>query len=371
VEIEFASNGSEFFLLQFRPQTPGRGMVAASIRKDVPAEDVLFTANRYVSNGRTGDITHIVYVDPEKYQALGELDDLATVGRVVARLNALLPKRQFILMGPGRWGSRGDIKLGVNVTYSDISNTAMLVEIARRHGGYLPDLSFGTHFFQDLVEASIRYLPLYPDDPDVEFNERFFRTAPNELEGLVPEHADLAGVIKVIDVSRASGGKVLRVLMNADLDEALGMLTSAGAPADLAEEDAVSIVDSGEEHWRWRLRMAERLAAQVDPDGSGVIALYVIGSAKNATAGPGSDIDLLIHFRGNDEQRRELERWLEGWSLCLDEMNYLRTGYRAGGLLDVHFVTDEDIAGRSSYSVKIGASTDAAWPLKLKQTTRS
>ena len=78
-------------------------------------------------------------------------------------------------MGPGRWGSRGDIKLGVSVTYSDINNTAVLIEIARQKGNYVPDLSFGTHFFQDLVEADIRYLPLYPDDARVVFNEAFFR----------------------------------------------------------------------------------------------------------------------------------------------------------------------------------------------------
>ena len=69
-------------------------------------------------------------------------------------------------MGPGRWGSRGDIRLGVPVTYADISNAAVLIEIARQKGGYVPDLSFGTHFFQDLVESNIRYLPLYPDDPE-------------------------------------------------------------------------------------------------------------------------------------------------------------------------------------------------------------
>ena len=84
-------------------------------------------------------------------------------------------------MGPGRWGSRGDIRLGVPVTYADISNAAVLVEIARKKGGYLPDLSFGTHFFQDLVESTIRYLPLYPDDPDVVFNEAFFLRAANAL----------------------------------------------------------------------------------------------------------------------------------------------------------------------------------------------
>ena len=111
------------------------------------------------------------------------------MGRAIGRLNALLPKRQFILMGPGRWGSRGDIRLGVPVTYSEINNTAMLIEIARKQGKYLPDLSFGTHFFQDLVESSIRYLPLYPDEPGNQLNEEFLARAENLLPQLLPEHA--------------------------------------------------------------------------------------------------------------------------------------------------------------------------------------
>jgi hypothetical protein len=58
---------------------------------------------------------------------------------------------------------------------------------------------------------------------------------------------------------------------------------------------------------------------------------------------------------------------MEGWSLCLDELNYRRTGYRSGALLDVHVVTDEDIAKKTSYAIKIDAATDAARPLKLKE----
>ena len=150
----------------------------------------------------------------------------------MGRLNKLLPKRQFILMGPGRWGSRGDVKLGVSVGYSDINNTAVLIEIARKRGGYVPDLSFGTHFFQDLVEASIRYLPLFPDDPDILFGEPFLRTAPNVLAELAPEFADLAGVVRVIDVPRATNGLVLRVVMDAEADRAVGFLSPpAGRPA--------------------------------------------------------------------------------------------------------------------------------------------
>jgi hypothetical protein len=112
--------------------------------------------------------------------------------------------------------------------------------------------------------------------------------------------------------------------------------------------------------------MAERIASQLDGQRFGVKAMYVFGSTKNATAGPGSDIDLLIHFQGSAEQKRQLALWLEGWSLCLAEINFSRTGYRSGGLIDYHLLSDEDIAQKTSYAVKIGAITDAARQLTLK-----
>ena len=146
------------------------------------------------------------------------------MARAVGKLNAALPKRSFILMGPGRWGSRGDSKLGVGVAYSEISNSAVLIEIARQKGGYVPDLSFGTHFFQDLVESSIRYIPLFPDEPGGALNEGFLLGAPNLLPAISPEYAHLASALRVIDVREAAAGRVLRIFMNADEEEALGLL---------------------------------------------------------------------------------------------------------------------------------------------------
>jgi pyruvate, water dikinase len=326
----------------------------------VPREEVIFSANRHVSNGVVPDITHIVYVDLARYSALESQQELVAVGRAVSRLNKILPKRQFILIGPGRWGSRGDIKLGVSVTYSDINNTAVLIEVARKRGNYVPDLSFGTHFFQDLVESSIRYLPLYPDDPGVAFNEQFLAGAPNVLPSLVPEFAFLGETVRVIDVPETTRGMVLRVAFNAELDEALGYLVSPSARRERRVEQETSVRRPSEDYWRWRMQMAERIAASLDADRFGVQAFYVFGSTKNATAGARSDIDLLIHIRGTPEQKAALRNWLEGWSWSLGEMNYLRTGYRCGQLLDVHLVTDEDIRQRSSFAMKIGAVTDPA-----------
>ena len=225
VDIEFAHDGTDFYLLQCRPQSAMDDAAPTPIPRDIPVERILFTARRFVSNGRVPDLTHVVFVDPDAYAAIGDLESLRNVGRAVGRLNKLLPRRQFVLMGPGRWGSRGDIKLGVAVTYSDISNTALLMEIASRREGSMPEVSFGTHFFQDLVESSIRYLPLYPDDPGIVFNRAFLMDAHNQFAPLVPEYADLAGTIRVIDVPAAAGGQVLKVLMNADQDEAIGYLS--------------------------------------------------------------------------------------------------------------------------------------------------
>ena len=100
----------------------------------------------------------------------------------------------------------------------------------------------------------------------------------------------------------------------------------------------------------------------------GVKAFYLIGSTKNATAGPASDIDILLHFQGSEEQRKDLTLWLEGWSRCLGEINFLRTGYRTDGLLDVHLVTDKDITARSSFAVKIDAITDPARRLPMRDS---
>ncbi len=366
VDIEFAHDGRNLYLLQCRPQASTAGNVSSPIPKDIAPDRVIFTANRYISNGKIPDITHIVYVDPEKYSQLERSEEMLEVGRAVGKLNSLLPKRQFILMGPGRWGSRGDIKLGVPVTYSDFNNTAALIEIARKKGNYVPELSFGTHFFQDLVESSIRYLPLYPDDPGIEFNEAFLLGAQNYLPDILPDSAALADTVHVIDVPHATNGKVLRVLMNADLGEALGFIATPVAKEKSEEGAREPSETASEDHWHWRLRMAERIAAQLDPDRFGVKSMYVFGSTKNATAGPGSDIDLLIHFQGSEEQQRQLVLWLEGWSLCLAEINYSRTGYKSAGLLDYHLLTDADIANKTSYAVKIGAATDAARQLALK-----
>jgi pyruvate, water dikinase len=366
VDIEFASDGTDLYLLQCRPQSFSKQNTPVPIPQDIPREHTLFIAKRHISNGYVPDITHIVYVHPESYAALPDRQALLSVGRCIGRLNKILPKRQFILMGPGRWGSRGDIKLGVSITYSDINNTALLVEIAKKQDGYVPDLSFGTHFFQDLVEASIRYLPLYPDDESGSFNEHVLTRGENHLADLLPDYAFLGETVYVIDVAKRVEGHVLRVLMNADIEQAVGYFDQpSGAQPEVPDENAAP-ARIMEDHWEWRMRMSERIAAEISLEEYGIEAMYLFGSTKNGTAGPSSDIDLLLHHAATDDRLRCLQHWFLGWGQSLAESNYLRTGYRVENLLDVHYITDEDIEQGNSYALKINAVTDAARLLRKR-----
>ena len=130
-------------------------------------------------------INYIVYVDPERYLNLADPSRKLELGRLIGRLNERLEGQRFILMGPGRWGSSNP-DLGVKVTYADFYNTRALVEIGWAHGKSRPTLSYGTHFFQDLVESNIYPLAIFPGEAGNPFSASFFETAINALPVLLP-----------------------------------------------------------------------------------------------------------------------------------------------------------------------------------------
>ncbi len=365
VDIEFASTGTDFYLLQCRPQSQAAEDVAMEIPSNLADAAMLFKANKHVSNGRVADITHIVYVDPDRYGELADYADLVAVGEAVGKLNKLLPRRQFILMGPGRWGSRGDIKLGVRVTYSEISNSAMIIEIARKKGNYVPDVSFGTHFFQDLVESGIRYLPLYPDDEGAKFNESFLLESPNKLAEHCPECSAVADALRVIDVPEVTGGKILRVLLNADREVAVGFFAAPEAPVQTAGPEGAGPCREDDDQARWRLRMAERIAIHCGSRPWDVRGIYYLDESEGGEVDPAGPIKLVVHFLGSGRQRKEIETWLQGWSLSLAEMNYFRTGFPSDGLLEVHFLTDEKLRGERDVALRLKVASDVVRELPL------
>lgn len=120
-------------------------------------------------------------------------------------------------------------------------------------------------------------------------------------------------------------------------------------------------------HWFWRSEMVNKIAEKLDFERFGIEAMYLIGSAKNATSGPASDIDILLHFMGNPSQEKELRAWFEGWSYCLSEINFAKTGYKTDGLIDLHIITDKDIEKKSSFAVMINSMYNSARLIKKRK----
>ena len=223
MDIEFAYDGDRFYLLQCRPQATRKATPHVSLPTSIPDAQRIFTADRDIISAAVHGIEYLVLIDPRDYHAIGTDDLRIGVAQVVRNLNQRLADKSFILMGPGRWGSK-DLRLGVRVGYSDINNTRILIEIARQQDGYLPEVSFGSHFFQDLVESDIHYLALYPDEAGSEFNEDFLHGATNALRELLPSTTGFQNVVKVIHVPAAAGGMFLNVDMDGENQEALAYL---------------------------------------------------------------------------------------------------------------------------------------------------
>lgn len=212
----------KLYVVQCRPLSQRKDDNDVTIPRNIAQEDILFMTHELVPDGRAEGIRYVVFVDPEKYRKT-DLRTKHRLGRAVSQLNRTFENTPYVLMGPGRWGSV-NIELGVHVTYADIHNTKVLVEIAVAHNGQMSELSYGTHFFQDLVEAGIHSLPLHLGQENSHFNWSFFRESPSQLAQFLPEDADLDPYLRVIDTSAISGSHRLNILMDGDHDIAIGYL---------------------------------------------------------------------------------------------------------------------------------------------------
>jgi hypothetical protein len=213
VDIEFAWDNNKFYLLQCRSLSIRKEVEKVPIPEQIPEEQLLFITSAGLSNSVVHDIEYIVYVNPRAYDALQTYEEKLKIAVVVNVLNRHLSSRSYALMGPGRWGSN-DINLGVRVTYANINSAKLLMEISFAKEGYTPEVSYGTHFFQDLVEADIVIIPLFPDDPKALFNEAFLLDSQNILGDMVPEFKDCKEVVRVIHVSSVRTGQFLHVYMD-------------------------------------------------------------------------------------------------------------------------------------------------------------
>jgi len=223
IDMEFAWDEGKLYLLQCRTLSMPEEVEVVELPEDIPEEYVIFTNNRILSNSITRDVEYIVYVDPKAYANLDSYEEKLRIGSVVSQLNRKLAGKRYGLFGPGRWGSN-DINLGVRVGYEDINRTCILAEIAFEKDGVTPEVSSGTHFFNDLIEASIVPIAIYPDEIGLLFKEEFFLESPNKLTTFSKELAPYGNVVRVLHVPECCGGRFLQIYQDVRSQKGIGFV---------------------------------------------------------------------------------------------------------------------------------------------------
>jgi hypothetical protein len=197
----------------------------ASIPDDLPEADVILSTRRMVPRGAVHGIRFVLFVPPEDYFSLESPTERTKLEREIGALNAALKGETFICVGPGRWGTSTP-NLGVHVAYGDIYNTRALVELSGSEVGTDPEPSFGTHFFQDLMEAHIFPLAVNLDDKDAVFNRKFFFETPNRLdEWRHAPNGEACRALKLIKVEDFRPGSFINLIMDDDEGRAAAFLS--------------------------------------------------------------------------------------------------------------------------------------------------
>jgi hypothetical protein len=231
--IQFQKQGSKtgmrLFILQCRPQSHLQDQ-SVRLPENLEKERIIFSTSKVAPHGKVEGIRTMLFVPHEGYYALSSREARARLTRALSKLNKALKDESFICMGPGRWGTINP-DLGVSVTYADIYNTRALVEISGQGLGPAPEPSYGTHFFQDLIESNIFPLAVHLDDDDAVFNRAFFYESPNHLAEFLPEFKDLEDCLRVISVADFGRGGTMSLIMDSNEGKVLAFV-------DLEERDA-------------------------------------------------------------------------------------------------------------------------------------
>lgn len=218
VDIEFTLHLGEdgtpsVNLVQCRPlQTLGEGQQVELPEKVCPDRLFFSTQGRFMGGNMDQPIERVIHIDGPRYSALS-IPQRFAVARLVGTLNRAVPDRDAcptLLIGPGRWGTSSP-ELGIPVRFADINRVAILVEVAELGSGMIPDLSFGSHFFQDLVESRIGYVALFPQERGTALNPDWLDSLPTAWRVYpdAEEAADpaVAGALRVYHVG-ATGLRV-------------------------------------------------------------------------------------------------------------------------------------------------------------------
>ncbi|MEK6222051.1 MAG: PEP/pyruvate-binding domain-containing protein, partial [Chloroflexota bacterium] len=217
-------------ILQCRPQSHLID-THVSIPSNLPEKDIVFSTSRVLPHGEVSGIKYVLFVTPEGYYGLPTPAARVELGRAIGRLNKALADEVFFSIGPGRWGTSNP-DLGVRIGYADIYNARALIELSGKGIGSAPEPSFGTHFFQDLIESKIFPLAIFLDDKDTIFNREFFYNTPNHLLEFLPDDEDLLDTLQLIKVSDYRDNCCLELIMDEEASRAVAFFKQIETPME-------------------------------------------------------------------------------------------------------------------------------------------
>lgn len=213
VDVEFAvtSPGEGVWklnLLQCRPQ-----QASSSEQVKIPSgidHEILFDIRRTsMRRSKEERMDYIVWVDPKAYYEYpyGKKTDVA---RLIGRINEYFEEtdKKLMLLVPGRIGTSSP-ELGVPVVYAEISQFSAICEVAYNEAGYHPELSYGSHMFQDMVEADVYYGAINDNSKTRLYQPQMLTEYPEVLREICPDGQALGDIIKVYDVSGRGASLIL------------------------------------------------------------------------------------------------------------------------------------------------------------------
>lgn len=203
VDIEYAVNTEDgdfvINILQCRPLYVGQpgGKVTMP---ELPEEDVFFDLDdSSMGMSSVADIDVVIEIDAKEYYEFPYARK-----RMAANAVGLINRyykgkgKKIMLLAPGRLGTSSP-ELGVPCSFADISGFAGVCEVSDDRAGYMPELSYGSHMFQDLVEANIFYCAIWNDKRTLRYNPGLLSGLPNKFSEICPNMPELAKMFRVTE----------------------------------------------------------------------------------------------------------------------------------------------------------------------------
>ena len=207
VDIEFTMNISRdgeyvINLLQCRPLQVMQGDAGIRMPEISDAEPPLLECfHASMGMSRAVRMDAIVYIDPVAYYEM-PYSEKPRIARLLGAVNWHFREKELhlLLLSPGRIGTSSP-ELGVPTTFADISEFTAICELAESRAGYQPELSYGSHIFQDLVEADILYTAVFENEKTRHFHPEQLAQLPDRIGEFGDDGKKYAGIVHLYDVS--------------------------------------------------------------------------------------------------------------------------------------------------------------------------